>query len=436
VKDLVTPRRLIERFLQSEGSGGFVLFACAALAFALANSPWAASYFAVRDMPIAVGAGDLSLAKPLVMWIDELLMVLFFLLVGLEIKREIVQGELKDPRASGFAIAAAIGGMVLPALIYVVLNPSGPQARGWGVPMATDIAFAVGVITLLGRRVPLGLKVFLTAFAIADDLGAVLVIAIFYTSDLHMGMLALAVVAFGVALVLGLGLKVRWLPAYFLLGLAMWFCILESGVHATIAGVALAICVPITRVAGTLRPRLDEVVRGDPELLEARLHTLELEVARGQSPLHRLEHRLAPWVVYLVLPVFAFFSAGVSLAGAGFGRIAGGVFWGLVIGKPIGVTLGALLAVRFGLARLPPGVRWGQIMGASILGGIGFTMSLFVAGLAFGDPRMLDQAKIGVLSASMLAAIAGYAVLVMQSRNAAVRVPAGRAVAERARRSS
>jgi NhaA family Na+:H+ antiporter len=415
MKGLLRP---IEAFLQSEAKGGFILFGFAVLAFALANSPWSGGYFALKDSLLTLSLGQWKLAKPLVLWINDLLMVFFFLLVGLEIKRELVQGELKNPRAAALTIAAALGGIIAPALIYLLFNAGSPGARGWGVPMATDIAFAVGVLSLLGKRVPLSLKVFLSAFAIVDDLGAVLVIALFYTAKLNLAMLGWAGLFLLLMAVAGFLVRVRFLPLYFGLGLFLWYFILKSGVHATVAGVLLALCIPITHPVEprSLQQKLRLAAIQDPEDFEAELHHLEAEVAQSQSPLHRLEHLLAPWVAYLVLPTFAFFNAGVSLEGSGFSNISIGVMAGLLVGKPLGVLLACWLAVRSGLAQLPSDMNWGQIGSAGILGGIGFTMALFVADLAFGQPQWLDQAKLGVIAASLIAAVVGYAAIAQSSK--------------------
>ena len=396
-------KRLVEQFLESEAKGGILLFVTALAAFVLSNSPWAQAYFDLRDVYIKLQVGDWVLKKSLLHFVNDFLMAFFFLLVGLELKRELLQGELKNPRQAGLAVAAALGGMITPALIYTAFNYGGEGAAGWGVPMATDIAFALGVLSLLGKRVPLSLKVFLTALAIVDDLGAVLVIALFYTSQLNVTALLTAALVFGFALLLG-ALQVRSLTVYMLVGLVLWYYVLLSGVHATIAGVLLAFAIPIGR-ARPLPPHVDGVAE-DPELHEAQLEVLEDAAREAQSPLHRLEHLLHPYVAYFIMPVFAFFNAGVALEGAQVGPIALGVFFGLLLGKPLGILLFAYLAVRLGIARLPSGVGWSAIAGVGLVAGVGFTMALFIAGLAF-DAALLDEAKLGVLSASVTAAVLG-----------------------------
>lgn len=408
---MIRPRVLLDQFLESEAKGGVLLFLAALLAFALSNSPFASAYFALREVPLSLQIGSWRLEKDLLHFVNDFLMAIFFLLVGLELKRELLSGELKEPRRAALAIAAALGGMITPALIYVVLNAGGPGAAGWGVPMATDIAFALGVLALLGRRVPLGLKVFLTALAIVDDLGAVLVIALFYTAKLNLTALAAALAVY--AVLLGIGrLGVKNLLPYLVLGLVLWYFVLQSGVHATVAGVLLALAIPLGRgmPLPAFQNRIRAAASSDPEALEAELESLESAAAEAQSPLHRLEHRLHPWVAYAILPIFAFMNAGVALSGMAFGPVALGAFLGLVIGKPLGILAFSYLAVRAGLAQLPSGVGWSAILGVGMVAGIGFTMALFIAGLAF-DPTLLDEAKVGVLLASVAAALLGTGLL-------------------------
>lgn len=415
IQTLLSP---IQRFWDSEARGGLILFGFAVAAFILANSPASSWYFDLKKMLISLNVGGWSLEKTLASWVKDFLMAFFFLLVGLEIKREIVMGELSNPRQAALTIVAALGGMIVPALIYTALNAGGPGQPGWGVPMATDIAFAIGVLSLLGKRVPLGLKVFLTAFAIVDDLGAVLVIAFFYTSGLNLPALLISLGFFALALLAG-RLKVTRLSIYLLIGAFMWYFMLESGVSPTVAAVLLALAVPVTRRISLpeLQSQLDEAARKDPEMLEAAMERLEKTLVRAQSPLHRLEHALHPWSTYLIMPVFAFFNAGVTLSGAGLGAVGMGAFLGLLLGKPLGILLVCWLAVRLGIAVLPAGVNWPMILGAGFLGGIGFTMSLFVAALGFADaPALLDQAKLGVLASSVVAAIIGLLVVSWAAR--------------------
>ena len=373
-----------ERFVRTEAFSGILLFIAAVIGFTLANSGLGGSYFEIKYT--YYGAAPLKLT--LEHWVNDGLMALFFLLVGLEIKRELKIGELANLRSASLAIFAAAGGMIVPALLYAALNVGGAGGRGWGIPMATDIAFALGVLALLGSRVPLALKVFLTALAIVDDLGAVLVIALFYTSSLDWGALALAGATWAVALTLGArGEKRLWI--YGILGVILWYFTLKSGLHATIAGVLLALAVP-----------LDPSDRPDDDLE----HT--------DSPLHRLEHLLHPYVSYGILPLFALVNSGVATGGSSaFNPVTLGVIVGLMLGKPLGVVGLSLLAVRLGLAELPARVTWGAMLGVGCLAGIGFTMALFITGLAFDAGPVQDQAKTGILIASILSAVLGTLLL-------------------------
>lgn len=412
VRRLLTP---FQNFFRSESAGGVILIVAAVVAFVWANSPLAPSYQALKEVPFGVGLGGWGLEKPLLLWVNDGLMALFFLLVGLEIKRELLVGELEDPRAAALPIAAALGGMAVPAGFYVALNWGGDGMPGWAVPMATDIAFALGVMALLGKRVPLGLKVALTALAIVDDLGAVLVIALFYTAKLELGYLGLALALWVAALLYG-RLGGRKLTVFCVLGAVLWYCMLKSGVHATVAGVLLAFTVPMRRrlEPGEVKKRLADLFRGgDFEEQEVELEHLEGLVEAAQSPLHELEHSLLPWSAFLIMPVFALFNAGFQLSPeASFAApVTLGAFVGLVLGKPLGVLLFSWLAVASGRAALPAGVGWTAMAGMGLLAGIGFTMSLFIAALGFPEPALLDQAKLGVLSASVTAAVVGLVAL-------------------------
>ncbi|KUM39849.1 Na+/H+ antiporter NhaA [Pseudomonas sp. EpS/L25] len=372
------------KFCAAEAAGGIVLMVAAALALVVANSPLADGYFASLHWYV----GGLSLSH----WINDGLMALFFLLVGLEIKRELAVGQLASWGDRALPGLAALGGMLVPALLYALVNRHDPQTlAGWAIPAATDIAFALGVLSLLGSRVPPSLKVFLSALAILDDLGAVVIIALFYTSDLSTSMLLAAAGLVAVLFVLN-RLKVRTLLPYLLVGALLWFCLLRSGIHATLAGVILALFIPL----------------GDTE-------------ADAASPLLRLESALHPWVAFLIVPLFGFANAGVSLAGISPANLLDpvplGVALGLFLGKQVGISLLVLLAIRSGLARLPEGASWLQLYGVALLCGIGFTMSLFIGALAFPTaPFLVDEVKIGVLLGSMLSALAGVAVLLFAAR--------------------
>ncbi|RUX50391.1 Na+/H+ antiporter NhaA [Mesorhizobium sp. M4A.F.Ca.ET.020.02.1.1] len=377
------PKSILREFLDGEATGGIILMVAAALALIVANSPLAQIYFAALHAYL----GPLSVAH----WINDGLMAVFFLLVGLEIKREILDGQLSTwPRRVLPGIAAA-GGMVVPALVYVAINRDNSAAMsGWAIPTATDIAFALGVLSLLGNRVPASLKVFLTALAIIDDLGAVIIIALFYTSGLSLAYLGAAFAVIAVLVVLN-RMRVMNLIPYLLLGAVLWVLVLKSGVHATLAGVALALTIPLERAAGIS-------------------HDLE------QSPLHRLEHGLHKLVPFLVIPIFGFANAGVSLAGLSMAALVEpltlGVAAGLVLGKLVGVFGSSALAIRLGLADLPVNAGWLHMIGISLLCGIGFTMSLFIGLLAFAsDVALQDAVKVGILAGSLVAALLGAAVL-------------------------
>lgn len=404
-------------FVRTVGSSGIVLILAALLAFAWANSPWAADYFGILDTKVGVRFGDFALEKPLLLWVNDLLMALFFFLVGLEIKRELIVGELRSRRKAALPIAGALGGMLVPALIFIGLNLGQPSLRGWGIPMATDIAFALGVLALLGDRVSPSLKIFLLALAIVDDLGAVLVIAAFYTESLDAGSLGLAALAWVVAL--GYGRLGAARPAVFAaIGIVMWYFMLKSGIHSTVAGVLMALAVPLRHqltadeLESELRPLMD--TDGEFEEVEVMIERFEDVLDRAHSPLHNMEHTLAPIVAFLIMPVFAFFNAGVAIVGGGtalVGPVSIGVALGLLLGKPIGIMLFAWLAVRSGVTELPAGTSWTALTGVAFLAGIGFTMSLFIGSLAFGPSADLDAAKVGVLVASVLAALTGLVFL-------------------------
>jgi NhaA family Na+:H+ antiporter len=417
-----------QAFADKASSGGILLIAATVVALAWANSPWDDTYFELWQTKLTVGLEGFSLTKDLTHWINDGLMAIFFLVVGLEIKREILVGELSSPRQATLPIAAALGGAVVPAAIYIAINAGGEGASGWGIPMATDIAFALGVLALLGERAPISLKVFLTALAIVDDIVAVTVIALFYTSEISWDALAVGA-AFLLALV-GANLAGVGKPlVYGLLGIGLWLALLESGVHATIAGVLLAVTVPASSFIDTgeflkrSRGLLDHFERagdrGDRVLSneerQAVLHALNDATEKLEPPLQEMEHALHPWVVFLIMPLFALANAGVPL-GEGIAEaltspVALGIVAGLVLGKQLGITLLAWLAVRTGLSELPDGITWRHVYGAGWLAGIGFTMSLFISDLAFSDGSLLETAKLGILAASLIAGVVGWAIL-------------------------
>ncbi len=421
------PRRLLaplEEFVKTEALGGAILAAAGLAGLLWANSPWQDSYVRLWSTPLRVGVPGLELHKPLLLWINDLLMAIFFLLVGLEIKRELLIGELNSARKAALPTAAALGGMALPAAIFLLWVGEAELRRGWAIPMATDIAFALGCLRALGRRTPSALLVLLTALAIVDDLGAILAIAVFYTGSLSAAAL-LAGVALTALLVLLNRSGVDRLAPYLIVGALLWLAVLKSGVHATLAGVVLGLCVPArsrfshASLLVHARASLDEAER-DPDGAELHLQALTCRLRHCQSPLRRLEHALHPWVAYGILPLFALANAGVNLSGLTFAHLvsplAGGVFLGLFVGKQLGVLLASWLAVKTRLATLPEGVRWPHLYGMGLLAGIGFTMALFIAGLAFGEGTSLHaQAKIGILSASLASAVVGVIVLTVAS---------------------
>ncbi|HEX6202523.1 MAG TPA: Na+/H+ antiporter NhaA [Thermoanaerobaculia bacterium] len=415
--------RPFQAFFRLESASGLLLLAAALVALVWANSPAASSYFELWRTMATMAVGPVVIEKPLLLWINDGLMAVFFFVVGLEIKREVLVGELAAPRKAALSVAAAIGGMAVPAAIYWLFNSGGPGAAGWGIPMATDIAFALGVLALLGRRVPLSLKVFVTAVAIVDDLGAVLVIAVFYTERLSTGMLGVGAVFLLAMVVLNrAGVRRTW--PYALLGAFLWLAFLKSGVHATIAGVLGAMAIParrkidapefLRRAEALLAEIREDTVPGRAEPTEDQrdaLHSLDKAAENVGTPLARIEHALHPWVAFFIMPVFALANAGVAVEGglaATLGSpIALGIVLGLFVGKQVGVLGAAWLAVKSGLAAMPAGITWRQMWGVSLLCGIGFTMSLFIAGLAFPDPALLDAAKVGILAASLVSGVAG-----------------------------
>ncbi len=411
--------RALQRFLDTESSGAVVLLASTVVALAWANSPWKASYETLWHTKLTLGLGDVVRTEDLRHLVNEALMAIFFFVVGLEIKHELVAGQLQRWRTAALPVFAALGGMVVPAAIYTAINLGGEGSRGWGIPMATDIAFALGVLALLGKSIPGSLKVFLLTLAIADDVGAIMVIAIFYSGGIHWP--ALLVAAALLAGVAGLRrARVFWAPGYLLLGVGAWAAFYESGVHATLAGVALGLLAPA-------RPLAPDVVveEWSVDLAEepsaGELKTMTTLAKSTVSVTERLQHSLHPVTSYLIVPLFALANAGVvfqagSLQAPGASAVAAGVGLALVVGKLLGVSGAAWLAVRTKVGRLPDGVRWPHIVGVAALAGIGYTVSLFIADLAFPRPDLVDAAKLGILAASLVAAVLGAAILRFSSR--------------------
>ena len=417
------------RFLKTQNTGSKLLLLATVMALLLANSPYQDLYQQLWNIPILISVGDLSISGSLQHWINDGLMVIFFLVIGLEIKREIMVGELAGWQKAGLPIIAAVGGMLVPALIYAIVNAGGSGASGWGIPMATDIAFALGCLMILGDRIPTSLKVFLLAMAIVDDLGAIIVIALFYTAEIHLSYLLLAIAV--TAILIGLNiLHVRKLSPYVILGIILWLAFDHSGIHSTLAGVVLAMTIPARSL---YKPKeflfeTKNIIKNFPEQNEefnlmcvdegqrSALKSLEEAVGKLDTMLQRLEDTLHPFSALFIIPLFAFANAGVNFGQNAFQMLSGssitlGIILGLLLGKQLGIMVFSLAAVKLGIASLPPGVNWKGIYGLSCLAGIGFTMSLFITNLSFTSAGMVQEAKIGILSASLLAAIMGIIVM-------------------------
>ena len=416
----VVPRliaRPLREFLETESAGGLVLLAAAAVALIWANSPFSSSYRALWATDLSIRLGPYLIAMDLRHWINDGLMAIFFFVVGLEIKREVVVGELSTARKAALPAVAAVGGMVVPALIYLALNAGSEGSSGWGIPMATDIAFAVGVLSLLGGRINASLKIFLLSLAIADDIGAILVIGLFYSKGIALD--ALGVAAVVVLAIVGLRrVRVTWIPLYVALGAGLWLAMLHSGIHPTIAGIALGVLAPARPL---VRTRDEESVhldaRGDGVTAE-KVTAFKLRAHERVAVTERLQHALHPWTGFVIIPLFALANAGVSLGIDGRDvswAVTVGVIAGLVVGKPLGITLFAWAGARLGLLERPAGVSWPEIVGVAALAGIGFTISLFIAGLAFDDPALIDAAKIGILGGSLLASLLGAWILLRRA---------------------
>jgi NhaA family Na+:H+ antiporter len=431
VRNIVSP---MESFFQKEASSGILLMIATAVAMIWANSPFYHSYEHMLHLNVGFSIGDINVAKTLHHWVNDGLMVIFFFVVGLEIKRELMVGELSTPKKAALPMFAALGGMIIPAIIYTAFNIGGPGQNGWGIPMATDIAFAVGILTLMSKRCPLALKIFLLALAIVDDLGAVLVIALFYTEEIVRN--ALIVATLGIFFTLFIQFAgVRKVGIYWLVGFIVWFAVLKSGVHATVAGVILGLMTPVAplfdikRIPDKFRSLVETISDGistanksykklDHHTLH-QMEELQTMVTESRAPLDRLIHVLHPWVSFFIMPVFALFNAGVHIQeGFQFSQfvvepIAIGVILGLLVGKPVGVVVFSFLATKLKLAELPSGVTWIHMLAAGFLAGIGFTMALFVGNLALKNPDLEMYSKLGILVASTLAGICGVAIFSM-----------------------
>jgi NhaA family Na+:H+ antiporter len=391
------PLRAFEKLIRHEAFGGLLLIAAALAALIVANSAWQVHYDSLLESVVAITVNGVGLEKPAILWINDGLMAVFFFLIGLELKRELLEGKLKNPRDVVLPGLAAVGGMAVPALIFTALNWNSPETLGgWAIPAATDIAFALGILALVGSRAPASLKVFLLTLAILDDLGAILIIALFYTAELKVNYLLVGLLPLAGLVALNVARAHRVAPAL-LLGTVLWVLVLKSGVHATLAGVVTALLIPMTD-------------------------------RWGKSPLHRLEHALTPYVNWLIVPVFAFANAGVVLGGLALSDLLAplplGIAAGLVAGKFIGVMGVTWLVIRFGMAALPGGASWMHIAGVSCLAGIGFTMSLFIGSLSFSDLHLMNQVRLGVLTASAISAVLGFALLMLAPDARAEATPA------------
>jgi len=420
-----TPARslpsVVARFVRTEASGGIALVVAAAVALVWANSPWQESYESLWHSQVAIGLGVFRVEEDLRHFVNDGLMTLFFFVVGLEVKREVVHGELADRRVAALPVFAAVGGMVLPALLFILVAGGGASGHGWGIPMATDIAFALGVLALLGSRAPSSLKLFLLTLAIIDDVGAIVVIALVYSGTLDMAALGAAGIGLAAAVLLR-RLRVDWPPIYVALAVVTWYATYQSGVHATIAGVALALTTPMHRLApAETARRWAQDLSDEPSASE--VHQMTIIARESVSPAEHLEELLHPATSFVVLPVFALANAGVEvrsgmLAGSGTTRVAVAVAVGLAVGKLLGILAGAWLGIHLRLAALPTDTRWPHLAGAAALGGIGFTVSLFITGLAFERADLADAAKLAVLVASVTASVIGAGILLAAHRRA------------------
>jgi NhaA family Na+:H+ antiporter len=412
----------VARFMHVEAAGGIVLALATVAALVWANSPWQDAYHTLWHTEVGIGIGNRALTEDLGHWVNDGLMALFFFVVGLEIKREWVAGELRDRRAAVLPAMAALGGMVVPALVFVAFTIGTDTAHGWGIPMATDIAFALGIVALLGPRIPQPLKIFLLTLAIVDDIGAILVIAVFYSDSIEFEWL-LAAAAIVVAVVLLRRAHVRYMPIYVVVGAALWFAVFESGVHATIAGVLMGLLTPALPFQEEVETQhVVDVLDHTPGITLGDVRSASFLLRESVSVAERVEELMHPWISYGVIPIFALANAGITFTSeslSGDPRLLLGVIVGLVVGKTVGVTVMTWLTVRLGIGRLPDGVSFSQIVGVAMLAGIGFTVALFIAGLAFDEVAVQDQAKVGILIGSVVAALGGVGVLLATTRGRA-----------------
>ena len=427
-----TVREPFGRFLKIESSGGIILILTTIAALIIANSSFGSEYELFWKQDFTLGAESFHLTKPIILWINDGLMAIFFFMVGLEIKRELIAGELSSPKQAALPIIAAIGGMLIPALMFSILNYGKVGAHGWGIPMATDIAFSLGILGLLGKRVPIALKVFLVAFAIVDDIGAVLVIALFYSAEIHWTLLLIALGLIAILFIFNY-VNIQFIPFYMVIGWVVWYLFLKSGIHPTIAGVLIAFSIPATRKIRIkdftkninksleefcIDPCEDSITLNKKQL--ASIDTMENHIGKVQSPLQSIEHTLHGFVTFIIMPLFAFANAGVVLTGFGlesFNSLSLNISISLFAGKILGIFLFSYITIKLKIAELPENISWNHILGASILGGIGFTMSLFISNLAYSSVVLINQAKLGILISSFVAAIVGYLYLKIVLKN-------------------
>ncbi len=416
---LARPAQQLARFLHIEAAGGLLLIAATVAALVWANSPWRAGYESLWTTELRLEVGTYLFEESLVHLVNDLLMALFFFVVGLEIKRELVAGDLQDRKAAALPAMAALGGMIVPALIFTAFTAGGDGGSGWGIPMATDIAFALGVVALLGRRVPASVKVLLLTLAIVDDIGAIVVIAMFYTDELDVRFLLIAAGIVGAVAVFH-RIEITYPPILLGAGLVLWFVVYESGVHATIAGVVMGLLAPaVARQTSLEAEEVVDVLESRDDLTAQDIRSTAAAIRGSVSACDRLIDVLHPWTSYAIVPLFALANAGIELTSGSVSNpsaVFGGVVAGLVVGKLVGVTLFSWLAVRLGFGRLPDGAGWGHVVGVAALAGIGFTVSLFVTGLAYNSADLQTEAKVGILVASVAAAVLGAALLIRAAR--------------------
>ena len=419
------------KFFKLESSGSILLFTATILALVIANSPLAELYNFIWEQPLKVGFTIFKLEKPLILWINDGLMAIFFFVIGLEIKREVLVGELNNIQKASLPFFGAIGGMVIPVVLFLLLHNGHDGAEGWGIPMATDIAFTLGILQILGKRVPIGLKIFLTAFAIVDDIGAVLVIAIFYSSNIQWFLIGIALILLVILIILGSMHKYNKY-IFFLLGFAIWVLFLKSGIHPTIAGIVVAFTVPIHRKINTfkfyrrakdaietIKMNEDDIPKFLTSEQRGALSNIESLTENTISPLQHLEHKLHGWVTFLIMPLFAFANAGVNISGE-ITPLSWNIAMSMILGKSIGITLFAYIVIKLGWASLPKNVNFTQIIGVSFLGGLGFTMALFISGIAYSDIAMIDGSKTGILIGSLVSGLVGYFILRHSIKNSQI----------------